>query len=403
MRARQLGRRNERGRERFEARAPGPQRLQVCPFSSPDSTNAMPSKLQTKRKAPAISKTNSKKAKTAPSPLPAFVSDHEELDFGDDGDSDNGSSAGDSDAAQARRAGIGRAEEEDEEDFDEEDSEVNEFELGEEGEADDLIGDDDEDLMAGLDSQNDEEEEDDEDDEEDDDAAPPPPAIKKANVRNSKAPAPLKPAELRALAFAELTASPISNIIATQVSILLTPLTPPAPATSPLQPLLRSLHAHTTTLPAQKTSSLAGLRKRGVVVPKVEGSDGKWGKQDLEWEKPSAEDVRIVGRWAWGGSTKVKGEYVVDIAVAMPAVSPSSFQKPSSANDSLSAEPPTTQRLPLSSLPRQIDSLPRHPRISPPLLPRCPCPLLRSTPRLARLGSRDPRRRPQSGRQGRPR
>ena len=101
----------------------------------------MPSKLQTKRKAPAISKTNSKKAKTAPSPLPAFVSDHEELDFGDDGDSDNGSSAGDSDAAQARRAGIGRAEEEDEEDFDEEDSEVNEFELGEEGEADDLIGD----------------------------------------------------------------------------------------------------------------------------------------------------------------------------------------------------------------------------------------------------------------------
>lgn len=293
----------------------------------------MASKVQaSKRKAPAPTKArDSKKAKKtqpAPSPSPAFDSDEAALDFGDDGDSDEGSSAGDLDAAPNRATGKGRAaeedeedEEDDEEDFDEEDSEVNEFELEEEREDEDLIGDDDEDLMAGLDSQDDEED-DDEDDDDDDAPAPPPVAIKKANIRNSKAPAPLKPAELRALAFAELTASPISNIISTQVSTLLTPLTPPAPSTSPLQPLLRSLHAHITSLPAQKASNLAGLRKKGVVVPKVEGSDGKWGKPDLEWEKPNAEDVRIVGRWAWGASLKVKGEYVVDMAVGMPAVSP---------------------------------------------------------------------------------
>lgn len=198
-----------------------------------------------------------------------------------------------------------------------EDDEVNEFELDDQ---DELIGDDEEDLMARLD-----EDEEGEDDSSSDapgsDATPTAPLVlKKANVRNSRAAAPLKPAELRALAFAELTASPISNFISTETARLLLPITPPAPATSPLQPLLKSLHAHITNLPAQKATSLAGLRKQGLVVPQVEGGEGKWGGMDMMWEKPRAEDVRIVGRWAWGGGYKAQGEYVVDMAIAMPPV-----------------------------------------------------------------------------------
>jgi U3 small nucleolar RNA-associated protein 22 len=261
-----------------------------------------------KRTASGGSSSTSKRAKTqakaAPPPLPSSEEDSDlELDGEGDEDSDDGRDGG---------------EEEDE------DSEVNEFELegSDDGSEDDLIGDDGEDLMARV-GDDDEDDDDDDDDDEDDEVVPvvSPAPLKKANVRNSRAAAPLKPAELRALAFAELTASPISTLIATQVSMLLTPVAPPTPATSPLQPLLKSLHAHITTLPSVKASSLARLAKKGAMVPPVKGLDGKWGKVDLEWEKPRAEDVRVVGRWAWGGSLRVKGEYVVDMAIAMPSVS----------------------------------------------------------------------------------
>ncbi|KAK4702141.1 hypothetical protein P7C70_g4084, partial [Phenoliferia sp. Uapishka_3] len=197
----------------------------------------------------------------------------------------------------------------------EEDSEANEFEQMGSDAGDSLIGDDDEDLMAAIDGSGDEE------DSGDDPMAdaPAPVALKKANIRNSRQKAPLKPAELRALAFAELTASPISGFISTQVITILPPLSPPAPATSPLQPLLKSLHAHITSLPSQKPISLAGMKKKGIVVPQVEGVNGKWGEMDFAWEKPKPEEVRIVGRWAWGGGMKVKGEYIVDMAIAMPS------------------------------------------------------------------------------------
>ncbi|GAA5969887.1 hypothetical protein JCM3765_002928 [Sporobolomyces pararoseus] len=202
----------------------------------------------------------------------------------------------------------------------------------------DMIGDDDEDLYANLNGgaagmEEDEEEDqssgddnsdfqDDEDNDDDDDMDTPIQAVApeptKAERRKAKQPKPLTPAELRALAFAELTASPISNVLATQVAATLDPVTPPPPATSPLQPLLKSVHSHFINLPKQKPISLEKLRKKGTVVPEIKGAEGKWSKMDLEWEKPRSEDVRIVGKWAWGGGLKVKGEYVVELAVAMP-------------------------------------------------------------------------------------
>ncbi|GAA6002549.1 hypothetical protein JCM10207_001176 [Rhodosporidiobolus poonsookiae] len=211
-----------------------------------------------------------------------------------------------------------------------EDEEVSETGDEDEDEDDDMIGDDAEDLHAGLDHDEDEEDEGDSAGEEgaDDDkwetvgTAPSKPLIAPAaeldKKRKGKGPKPLSAAELRALAFAELTASPISNVLSTQVAALLDPLTPPAPATSPLQPLLKSFHAHLTSLPKQKPVSLDGLRKKGKVVPKVEGGDGKWAKMELAWEKPRSEDVRVIGKWAWGGEVKQKGEYVVELAVALP-------------------------------------------------------------------------------------
>ncbi|GAA5910741.1 rRNA-processing protein UTP22 [Sporobolomyces salmoneus] len=217
--------------------------------------------------------------------------------------------------------------------------EEDEEEMGELGNDDeDMIGDDDEDLYANLNGggagggEMDYEEEDDEsshgdeesdsqgsdDEEEEPLAAPTAPEPTKSDRRKAKQPKPLTPAELRALAFAELTASPISNVLATQVATVLDPATPPPPATSPLQPLLKSIHSHFINLPKQKAISLDKLRKKGTVVPDIKGAEGKWLKMDLEWEKPRSEDMRVVGKWAWGGGTKSKGEYVVELAVAMP-------------------------------------------------------------------------------------
>lgn len=233
--------------------------------------------------------------------------------------------------------------------LEDDDSEVNEFELDD----DDFQGDDDEEL--GLDQDEDEGSDSDSDSGSaaSDEPAPPPAALKKANVRNSRQAKALKPQELRALAFAELTASPISGFISTEVGELLPPLTPPAPATSPLQPLLKSLHAHITSLPSQKPISLAALKKKGVVVPAVEGSEGKWGEMEFAWEKPRPEDVRIVGRWAWGGGIKVKGEYTVEMAIAMPTVRPlfcsQSFGIAHDLRGRLSSNPRTTSLLASSS------------------------------------------------------
>jgi U3 small nucleolar RNA-associated protein 22 len=226
----------------------------------------------------------------------------------------------------------------------EEDEEISELgEMGESGSDDeDMIGDDDEDLYADLDGaagEMDDEEEEEEDfdensssqgsaDEDDHDQEMDIPIQStsvaeptKADRRKAKQPKPLTPAELRALAFAELTASPISNVLATQVAATLDPATPPSPSTSPLQPLLKSVHSHFTNLPKQKSVSLEKLRKKGTIVPEVQGADVKWLKMDLDFEKPRSEDVRIVGKWAWGGGLKERGEYVVDLAVAMPPVS----------------------------------------------------------------------------------
>ena len=205
-----------------------------------------------------------------------------------------------------------------------------------------MIGDDGEDLYANLDD-----DEDDEDDSnasedvddleageaaaEDDDgggwqtvgSAPSAPLIAPAAEleKRKKAKVPkLSAAEIRALAFAELTASPISNVLATRVAALLDPLTPAAPSNSPLQPVLKDLHAALTALPKQKPVSLEALRKKGRVVPKTEGSEGKWAKLELAWEAPQSEGIRVVGNWVWGGAIKDKGEYFVDLAVTMPSV-----------------------------------------------------------------------------------
>ncbi|ORY92788.1 Nrap protein-domain-containing protein [Leucosporidium creatinivorum] len=272
--------------------------------------------LKGKRAAIAAPANASKKAKRSQQPTKAPSPPSDDEDFEDASSSSSKLALNDDDE-----------DDEEEGDFkDLEDDEENEFELqGEAEESDDddeMIGDDGADLYANLGAAGDADMDDDDDDDSEDDEEPTAPvaapAIKKANVRNSKAPKPLTPAELRALAFAELTASPISNIIATQVTSVLDPITPPPASTSPLQPLLKSLHAHLTSLPKQKAISLAALKKKGSTVPKVEGSDGKWGKMELEWEKPRAEDVRVVGRWAWGAGIKIKGEYLVEMAIAMP-------------------------------------------------------------------------------------
>ncbi|GAA5876581.1 hypothetical protein JCM8547_002416 [Rhodosporidiobolus lusitaniae] len=279
------------------------------------------------RTATTAARPASKKSRPSPPPSDDFQDD---LDMGDDSlelsvedeelDSDDEFALG----AGADLAMSG----DDEQDGSDEDEEEDERAFLGAGSDDDMIGDDDEDLHAGLDGAGDAMSEDEDDRAADDDGwetvgtAPTKPLIAPAaeldKKRKGKQPKPLSPAELRALAFAELTASPISNVLATQVAGLLDPLNPPTPATSPLQPLLKSLHAYLTSLPSQKPISLAGLKKKGRTVPRVEGAEGKWAKIDLPWEKPRGEDVRVVGKWAWGGGLKEKGEYVVELAIAMP-------------------------------------------------------------------------------------
>ncbi|BGP55361.1 hypothetical protein JCM8202_004701 [Rhodotorula sphaerocarpa] len=216
---------------------------------------------------------------------------------------------------------------------------------GHDSDDDQIIGDESEDLYANLDAEGDEDDLDDNEDgdeEEEDDSeaggqvgggddddggwetvgtAPKAPLIAPAaeleKRRKAKKPK-LSAAELRALAYAELTASPISNVLATRVAALLDPLTPTAPASSPLQPVLKELHAGLTSLPAQKPVSLDALRKKGRVVPNAEGTQGKWAKLELAWAPPRGEDVRLIGDWAWGGALKRQGEFFVDLAVAMP-------------------------------------------------------------------------------------
>jgi len=267
----------------------------------------------------AASTTKSKKPKRAPSPSPS---------------ADSGSAEEFDDFEDLEQA--------------EDDSEIDEFAQGNEADEDDeMISDDGEDLMAGLDEADDEsqdapslgdDDDDDEEEEDDDDhsdedvgdtdltaALAPAPAVK-SKTRNSRAPKPLSPAEIRALAFAELTASPISSSIANSVSIFLATITPPKPATSPLQPLLKALHAHIVSLPSIKPISLDSLRKRGLVVPPIEGGKGKWAALEYEFEKPKSDEVRVVGKWAWGGGVKVGGEYKVELAVAMPKVSITAHQ-----------------------------------------------------------------------------
>ncbi|GAA5928290.1 rRNA-processing protein UTP22 [Sporobolomyces koalae] len=289
----------------------------------------------TKRNAPSAvqTATTSKKARKAvePEQVEELASQYEdsEGDFDDfedleDGSEDEFAATGDSRTLDA---------EEDSGD-DEDEQSPGGSDDDDEDDDEDMIGDDGEDLYAGLDQAGTEDSEEDDEISEDEDpsegasdaesdeditAAPVPQQPTRAEKRKAKQPKPLTPADIRALAFAELTASPISNVLATQVAATLDPVSPPAPATSPLQPLLKSLHAHITKLPNQKAISLEKLRKKGRVIPAIDGADAKWFKMDLEWEKPQSEHVRIVGKWAWGGGVKEKGEYVVELAVAMPS------------------------------------------------------------------------------------
>jgi len=279
---------------------------------------------------------SSKKARKAsqiePSPQPQFESsadDFEDLEAAsEEGDSEDEFAA----IGNGLDKGKGRELQGMEQDSGEEEDE---FEGQAASDDEDMIGDDDENLYAGIgESGNEDEDSEEEGIEEDEDlslgssdeeeeavsAPTPAPVQTKADRRKARQAKPLTPAELRALAFAELTASPISNVLATQVAATLDPSTPPAPATSPLQPLLKSLHSHLTNLPKQKAISLEKLRKKGKVVPPIQGADGKWYKMDLEFEKPRSEDVRLVGKWAWGGGLKEKGEYIVEFAIAMPPV-----------------------------------------------------------------------------------
>lgn len=292
-----------------------------------------------KRAAPNASSHTSKKPRTAPARrdeaerLDGDDSEAHEFELGgSDGIMSDGGSSLDDDADLLNALDGQKSDEEDEEDSIAEDGQDEGSDLD-----DQMISDDGEDLYANLDRDiegetEEEEEEEEEDADADDDGggretvgtAPSAPLIAPAaeldKKRKAKAEKKLSPAELRALAFAELTASPISNVLSTQVSALLHPLTPAAPSSSPLQPILKDLHAHITSLPKQKAVSLDGLRKKGRVVPPVEGHNGKWARMDLAWEKPRSEDLRVTGAWAWGGGFKDKGEYVVEIAVAMPQV-----------------------------------------------------------------------------------
>ncbi|KPV75399.1 uncharacterized protein RHOBADRAFT_53381 [Rhodotorula graminis WP1] len=310
-----------------------------------------------KRTAPAAAATTVKKARTARAEPPRQSAPVAQLITGDDDDSDSdlGSFEDLEGATHSSQDGQGDEISEDEfaaglaglgepSDDDDDDDEGDAAQLGgsDDGDGEQLIGDDGEDLYANLDaSMDDEEDSGDADEDEavsegagaaaadDDDGwetvgtAPTKPLIAPAaeleQRRRAKKPKALSGAELRALAFAELTASPISNVLATHVASVLDPVTPPAPASSPLQPVLKALHAHLTSLPSGRPVSLDALRKKGRVVPDVEGSRGKWAQMDLPFEKPRAEDVRVVGRWAWGGGFKqLKGEYVVELAIAMP-------------------------------------------------------------------------------------
>lgn len=293
-----------------------------------------------------------------------------------------------------------------------------------------MIGDDGEDLYANLDD-NEEEDGDDSDASEDVDdleageaaaedddgggwetvgTAPSAPLIAPAAEldKRKKAKVPkLSAAEIRALAFAELTASPISNVLATRVAALLDPLTPAAPSSSPLQPVLKDLHAALTTLPKQKPVSLEALRKKGRVVPKTEGSEGKWAKLELAWEAPQSADIRVVGNWVWGGAIKDKGEYFVDLAVTMPSVRSliSTGSPCHAATHSLTsvahAGSLAAQGLSRAPLVRQIYPLPRHPRSAPPCQSRSRLAFVR--PAGAGLRARSPKRlaqgRDQSGSQ----
>lgn len=294
---------------------------------------------------------------------------------------------------------------------------------GDDSDDDQIIGDDGEDLYANLDAEGDEddlddnedgdeEEEDDSEaggqvggDDDDDDGgwetvgtAPKAPLIAPAaeleKRRKAKKPK-LSAAELRALAYAELTASPISNVLATRVAALLDPLTPTAPASSPLQPVLKELHAGLTSLPAQKPVSLDALRKKGRVVPNAEGTQGKWAKLELAWAPPRGEDVRLIGDWAWGGALKRQGEFFVDLAVAMPPVRARSGcdcrRKISELIKPPSADPPPAEGLSRSSSLRQGDALPRHARAAFAFLPRPGLPLVRaSRPGLRARGAERP-------------
>ncbi|GAA5958223.1 hypothetical protein JCM21900_000151 [Sporobolomyces salmonicolor] len=290
-----------------------------------------------KRAAPPSARASTKKTRTSqPSPSPdseqeLSFDDFEDLEADEMGGPDEGAEESEDEFA-ADMGGRNKGKARETEELDEDEAEESEGD-GVDGSEDDMIGDDGEDLYANLDASggaegsSDEEieadgsdEEDDQDSFDNDDALPAAPAFEPTKDKKHKAkkPKPLTPAELRALAFAELTASPISNVLSTQVAELLDTVMPQAPATSPLQPLLKTLHAHLSSLPKQRAVSLEKLRKKGQIVPPVEGADGKWAKLDLEWEKPRSEDIRVIGKWAWGGGVKEKGEYVVDVAIAMP-------------------------------------------------------------------------------------
>ncbi|KAK4049077.1 U3 snoRNP protein [Microbotryomycetes sp. JL221] len=224
------------------------------------------------------------------------------------------------------------------------DSEINEFE--QDGD-DQMIEDDDQDLHAVAqhllddDGEEDDDDNDDDDDDDADDAEVEQPVASTSTVPISnqrskqKKPRQLTADELRALAFAELTASPVSNTISTRVHDLLQPVTAPPPTSgSRLQPLLKELHQHlTTNVAAQKPqtySKLLSTHRKLFQVPSIEGNDSKWTELKLAFEKPLAQDVRIVGRWAWGGAFRSEKEYIVDLAIAMPQtlLQPKDFMAP---------------------------------------------------------------------------
>ncbi|KAM0752220.1 Nrap protein [Meredithblackwellia eburnea MCA 4105] len=219
--------------------------------------------------------------------------------------------------------------------------------------GDDFIGDDGQDLMAGLEHTQDYTDDDEGDDEGDDSreseaeqvsdhasmgaASPPPqPQLQQETKKKAPKPANLSPDELRALAFAQLTAAPVSSIFSTKVAALLPTLSHPPAETSPIQPLVQSLAQRLVSLSSasqahdkkksnsswKKATSLAQLRKRGVVVPPVQGSEQKWDELELSWAPPaSVEDVQLVGNWAWDAATRNSktGEYIVQVAIAIPS------------------------------------------------------------------------------------